>query len=233
MCALHRTALGMWAKLTKPQHKKTNMKNIKDFQVIDHGIEHAQFFQGCGVALTNYEHCVTGCGESAADAFNDALDCIGQDDFNVETIQVSDDGKLFTSEKAEKNSVTTYLEKQGLEPQDDCELYYYVSIRWNGAEEGKHFGLFDGLRGLELEMTLEQARSASHQGSCDDDVEALAKVPEIAAQLDKMDVDTIRAGLKESGAWDAEELADDEQNRRRAVWLAACDIRENYNKQKD
>jgi hypothetical protein len=77
-------------------------------------------------------------------------------------------------------------------------------------------------------MTLEQAQSASHQGQCDEDVAALLRVPEIAAQFDAMDPDTIRAGLSEYGAWDTLELADDEQNRHRALWSAACDIAENW-----
>lgn len=38
--------------------------------------------------------------------------------------------------------------------------------------------------------------------------------------------DAIRAELKEYGAWDAEELADDEANRRRIVWIAAHNIAE-------
>ncbi len=36
--------------------------------------------------------------------------------------------------------------------------------------------------------------------------------------------DAIRAELEEYGAWDAEELADDEENRRRILWIAACNI---------
>jgi len=75
-------------------------------------------------------------------------------------------------------------------------------------------------------MTLAQARSASHQGQCDSDVASLAAHPGIAAQLDAIGSDTLRDSLRESGAWDAEDLADDAQNRLRAVWLAACDIRE-------
>ena len=38
--------------------------------------------------------------------------------------------------------------------------------------------------------------------------------------------DAIRAELAEYGAWDASELADDEANRRRILWLAAWNIAE-------
>ncbi len=99
--------------------------------------------------------------------------------------------------------------------------------------EKLYFGYFDGLRGTGIEMTLDQALSASHQGQCDSDVSALLRVPAIASQLDALDPDTIRDGLREAGAWDAEELADDDQNRHRALWLAACDINENQDEREN
>lgn len=94
-------------------------------------------------------------------------------------------------------------------------------------------GYICGLRGLSLEMTQVQAESASHAGQCDEDVAALTRRPEIAAQLDAIDADDIRAALKECGAWDAEQLADDQDNRERAVWLAACDIRQQQSETPD
>jgi len=79
---------------------------------------------------------------------------------------------------------------------------------------------------IELQMTLEDAESVSHQGRCDDDVSTLRKVPYMAKQLDDLKPETVRACLKEYGAWDADELADHEANLDRIVWLAGCDIRE-------
>ncbi len=90
-----------------------------------------------------------------------------------------------------------------------------------------YFGFIDGLRGTGLNMTADQALGASHAGECDQDVEALAKESEISTQLDAIGPETLRLGLKESGAYDADELTDDAANRLRAVWFAACDIREN------
>jgi hypothetical protein len=79
---------------------------------------------------------------------------------------------------------------------------------------------------IELQMTMEQALSASHQGQCDADVLALSKVPRIAKQLARVDPEILRAELKEYGAWDAQELVDHDQNLQRILWLAAGDIRE-------
>ena len=77
---------------------------------------------------------------------------------------------------------------------------------------------------IELQMTLEQARSASHQGQCDNDVRDLSKVPAIARQLAKIDPAILRDELREYGAWGENELADHDQNLQRLLWLAAGDI---------
>lgn len=106
---------------------------IKEFEVIDHGIDHAQYFQGCGIAYTKFDRVATGCGENATEAFEDALEQIAMDGFDVQPIEESADGKLFTSIEAQKASVEAYLDKQQVpeEDREDCELYYYVSIRWS------------------------------------------------------------------------------------------------------
>jgi hypothetical protein len=77
---------------------------------------------------------------------------------------------------------------------------------------------------IELQMTVEQACSAYHQGACDDDVDALSREPEIAAQLATIDPELLKSELREWGAWDDEELADHDQNLQRLLWLAAADI---------
>lgn len=74
---------------------------------------------------------------------------------------------------------------------------------------------------IELEITMDQARSASHVGRCDDDVAALCRMPGIAAQLERIDPETLRDDLRGYGAWDDAELADHETNLQRLVWLAA------------
>lgn len=81
---------------------------------------------------------------------------------------------------------------------------------------------------IELTMTLAQARSVSHSGQCDADVEELIRVPAIARQLAKMDKDTLAQELKEYGAWDETERADHAANQRRIVWLAGGDIADEH-----
>jgi hypothetical protein len=83
-----------------------------------------------------------------------------------------------------------------------------------------------GSGSIELEMTLEQARGASHPGQCSKDVKALSKVPEIKKQLDEMDPSLLYAELSAFGAWDEVELQDHAENLQRILWLAAGDISE-------
>lgn len=77
-----------------------------------------------------------------------------------------------------------------------------------------------------IDMTLEDALSASHPGPCDEDVKILLQKDYIKAQFEKLDPADIAAELDEYGAWDDVELADVEQNRVRILWIAAGDIRE-------
>jgi hypothetical protein len=96
----------------------------------------------------------------------------------------------------------------------------------NSGTDDKLLWFTSGSGRIELQMTMEQAVSASHSGDCEDDTRELSKVSVIAEQLAKIDPTTLSAELKEYGAWDAEELADHDQNIQRILWLAACDIAE-------
>jgi hypothetical protein len=80
---------------------------------------------------------------------------------------------------------------------------------------------------IEIEMTLAQAQSASHQGQCDADVMLLSQHRKIRRQLERIDPKALRDELREYGAWDDAELADHPQNLQRILWIAAGDIVEN------
>ncbi len=91
---------------------------ITSFQVVDHGIEHAQYFQGCGVAFTEYDECVTGCGNDAAEALEDAIESLCQTE-DVTTAQA--EAMHLEIDSADSDTV----------PEDSEELCYYVSIRYS------------------------------------------------------------------------------------------------------
>lgn len=82
---------------------------------------------------------------------------------------------------------------------------------------------------IQLQLTANQATEATPAGQdAQPYIDALKAQPEIAAQLDAIPTDAIRDYLRETGAWNAEELASDADNRDRLLWLACCDIAEEY-----
>ncbi len=59
------------------------------------------------------------------------------------------------------------------------------------------------------------------------EVVTLAAWPEVASQLAGLDLEHLRADLRDVGAWSDDELAVDMDNRLRFLWLAANYIAEN------
>ena len=76
--------------------------------------------------------------------------------------------------------------------------------------------------GLELSMPLACVEDCSARGSNDD------AVAHWVQRLDwsGIDADAVREELREYGAWDDEQLEDDDENRARLLWLAAHGIKE-------
>ncbi|KKK96518.1 hypothetical protein LCGC14_2661980, partial [marine sediment metagenome] len=60
------------------------MKIIGEFELIDHGIDHCQYFPGCGIAYTNFKNVVTGTGDNPAEAIDECLDQASQGGFETE-----------------------------------------------------------------------------------------------------------------------------------------------------
>lgn len=76
---------------------------------------------------------------------------------------------------------------------------------------------------FELTLPVEAAEACHHQGSCGDDV---AHWQYKIDRPETLTPEILKAELKEYGAWDDEELADDAANWRRIIWLAAGNIQE-------
>ena len=77
-----------------------------------------------------------------------------------------------------------------------------------------------------LDIPEHVALKCSHPGPCDDDVEQALLNPQVDAELSRIPASDIRNELAEYGAWDDEELSDDLANRRRILWIASSNIRE-------
>jgi hypothetical protein len=98
-------------------------QKIGEFELVDHGIEHPDYFQGCGVAFTQFAFCATGIGANPADALEDLLEMVtqtgnGWDTEDLEARILKDVGLL----------------KMPNRPLAKGETYYHISLRWNSAE---------------------------------------------------------------------------------------------------
>lgn len=92
------------------------------YEILDHGMAHSQYFQGCGTAFTNFTHVWTGAGNSSKEAYNDALEQA-----------YMDIGDL--ADKLPKRPDGFTL--RPTVPADSDDLYFYVSIRARIKEEKK------------------------------------------------------------------------------------------------
>lgn len=75
-----------------------------------------------------------------------------------------------------------------------------------------------------IELPEDVARNCSHSGPCDEDANRAMELPEVKAELAKIDPEQLRKELKEYGAWDDAELADHQTNLERILWIAAGNI---------
>jgi hypothetical protein len=133
-------------------------KKVTEFQLLDHGIDHAQYFQGCGVSFTSFDTCYTGCGDNPAEAFDDALEQLAMDGFDATDLETrilaeENDAKPMPDKpgahdecideipeeehsccsdqgtgKSKDCSSCLAMEKRERE-HEGCELYYYMSIK--------------------------------------------------------------------------------------------------------
>lgn len=90
---------------------------ISAYQIVDHGIEHEQYFQGCGVSYTEYEDCYTGIGQTLWEALDDALDIMATE----EKYEYNSNPELI-AEIDNANNVVSY-------DVDWEDHWYYASIR--------------------------------------------------------------------------------------------------------
>ena len=94
---------------------------IIDFEIVDHGIEHEQYFQGCGLSHSSFGAIATGCGNNFAEAIDDCLEQIACDGTDVEHME---------------KRILHYIGRRKMPKrprvkmsQEEC--HYYVSIRYS------------------------------------------------------------------------------------------------------
>jgi hypothetical protein len=88
-----------------------------DYEIINHGPEHEQYFQGCGVAFTDFDIVSTGIGDNAKEAYEDAVEMLYQDDIDSDSLD-----KLLPKRPRG-------IRKRDKVPHNAEGHWYYVSIR--------------------------------------------------------------------------------------------------------
>jgi hypothetical protein len=97
-----------------------------DFEYLDHGCDGEQYFPGCGVAFTHWTDCVTGIGDSAREAGEDALEQLAQG-CNLE----ADDLARLEAELLDLSDAPSF---DSSDPDLNPEWHHYVSLRWRFVE---------------------------------------------------------------------------------------------------
>ena len=113
---------------------KSQGEKIGAFELIDHGIEHSQYFQGCGIAFTGLQNVVTGIGDNLAEAIDDCLEQIAQAGFVTDRMEA----RIMEQEGWESLPITPNVPAIGNTEdlyQALAQNYYHISIRWNSTEE--------------------------------------------------------------------------------------------------
>lgn len=80
---------------------------------------------------------------------------------------------------------------------------------------------------LQLEIPRRAWRDCSGPGPADGPVEYW--IDRCGIRWEEIDPESIRSELKEYGAWNEEELSDDEENRRRIFWIACGNLYDEAN----
>jgi hypothetical protein len=87
---------------------------VIEYEIINHGMEHSQYFQGCGTSFTRFTHVWTGIGDSSKEAYNDALEQMAMEDEQAAVMMPTRPSGIRTRPRV---------------PRGSEDIYFYVSIR--------------------------------------------------------------------------------------------------------
>lgn len=93
-------------------------KKIMDYEIVNHGPDHSDYFQGCGTYGTPFDEVSTGIGTNAKEAYQDALEGLYQLDLDRDSLDKLlpvNPRNIRKKDKIPKNA------------EDGC--WWYVSVR--------------------------------------------------------------------------------------------------------
>lgn len=76
-------------------------------------------------------------------------------------------------------------------------------------------------------LTKKDYLNCSKSGNVENEAKEVVKKRYIQNRFKNIDSTQLAKELKEYGAWNSEELKDNEANKERIIWIASCDIKEN------
>ena len=110
--------------------RTSRMKTIDKFDLVDHGIEHSQCFQGCGLTPTDFDNIAIGIGDNPAEAIDDCLEQMAQAGFKTEGMEM----RIMKQEYWVVIPETPSVIRECDVTHENCKLHYHISIRWNEAK---------------------------------------------------------------------------------------------------
>jgi hypothetical protein len=106
--------------------------NVADFEVLDHGEDGSQYFPGCGVYGSRFAHVTTGMGDTAADALEEALELMAQDDVRPSKLQQAEMRRALSN--PDKSAFESLDHSECNEDHSGDDWNHYVSVRYNVRE---------------------------------------------------------------------------------------------------
>lgn len=97
------------------------------FEIVDLGVQYPDYFQGFGTSFTQYEHSTYGIGDTAEEAYQDALDSAAQFSPWAEI-----DLKAMPEHCPFEGAVDDHPDSAH---ENSESAWYHVGIRWNTIKE--------------------------------------------------------------------------------------------------
>lgn len=102
------------------------MERIENYEIINHGVDRSDHFQGCGTSHTDFDDVATGIGYSEKEALDDALDTLAYSGWDVD----SNPELLADCDNADDTDIITTIIEEYSDGDGDYENpWVHVSVR--------------------------------------------------------------------------------------------------------
>lgn len=102
-------------------------KQVTVWEIVDHGVDHAQYFPGQGVCNTEFTDVATGTGATYVEALDDTIEQLATGGWDVDL--------LAAAEAMHPDADTFEIGLEDDEEEPNNEVWYYVSVMVRGDED--------------------------------------------------------------------------------------------------